>query len=78
MKNNPFNLSTIGERFAKIRTDYDLTQQEMAEKMGLAREKMSQIETGRRRLTDTEIAFIATTFVDVDLYWFVLGDDLSR
>lgn len=78
ISNNQFDLTSIGGRFAKIRTDHNFTQQKIGEKMGLSRETISQMERDERRITDKEIAFIAKNFVDVDIYWFLLGDDLSE
>lgn len=48
-----------GERLRAVRTEQKLTQQELAELSGIDREKIAKIETGTRRMSATDAAYLA-------------------
>ena len=49
----------LGWRLQQLRTEGDLTQQELADLTGIERDKIAKIETGTRRMTGTEVLFVA-------------------
>ena len=60
---------SLGGRVAAARHDAGLTQQECASRAGLERSALAKIETGRRRISATELARIADA-LDMRVEWF--------
>lgn len=52
-------MSFEGERLKALRGDRGLTQQELAARSGIAREKIAKIETGTRRMSATDAAYLS-------------------
>ena len=48
-----------GERLRALRDARNLTQQGLADRSGIGREKIAKIETGARRMTGTEVIYLA-------------------
>lgn len=64
---------TLGERLAKARRDAKLTQEELAVKMQLSTNTITNYETGVTK--PRHITLMAwSTFTDTDLDWLVVGD----
>ena len=75
---NPIeSLSFIGERLRSIRKSRGLSQQEVAERMGLPQSNLSRIENGKQRLNLTVLAGILTIY-QMSLDDFFSGQDASR
>lgn len=56
----------LGSRIKKIRTELDLSQEDLAKRLGISRVSLSQIENGDRKLTVEEVTKLARIFnVDV-------------
>lgn len=53
-------METINDRFRKLRKECGKTQEEWADIMGLARTGISDIESGRRNVTDKHIKILET------------------
>jgi len=51
-----------GKRIKRLRNKYNISQQELADHLKLKRVSISQIETGKRKLTDEEIKKISEFF----------------
>lgn len=49
------NKKSLGEKIRKLREENGLTQEELARKLGIPRPSVSQIESGRREVTATEL-----------------------
>lgn len=64
---------TLGERIKKIRKDKDLTQQEFCEKIGLKRNSISLVESGKRNISDQAIKSICREF-NVSETWLRTGE----
>lgn len=52
-------MSFEGERLKALRGDQRLTQQELADRSGINREKIAKIETGARRMSATDAAYLS-------------------
>lgn len=64
------------ERIKKIRTTLSLTQDEFAEKLGLARNSIASYESGRRVPNDAIIKLMCKEF-NVDYFWLTEGADVD-
>lgn len=64
---------TQGERVKKIRKALGLTLEKFGEKLGLKKNTMSAIETGRNSLTEQNIKAICREF-NVDYMWLTTGE----
>lgn len=53
---------TLGERIKKIRKSKELTQQEFCERIGLKRNSISLVESGKRNISDQAILSICREF----------------
>lgn len=60
----------LGERIAQARGDLDVTQEHLANRVGLERTALGRIETGGRKVSAVELVNIAAA-LDVPLAWFV-------
>ena len=57
----------VENRIKDLREDHDLTQQQLAEKIGLTQRKYSYIETGTQPLTDELLVRLANFYhVSID------------
>jgi transcriptional regulator with XRE-family HTH domain len=63
----------IGKRLKALRKKNQLTQQAMADALGITQPQWNQYETGKRQLT-IEVAAIIATNHGVTLDWLYLGD----
>jgi transcriptional regulator with XRE-family HTH domain len=52
-------MANLGERLRAFRDAQGLTQQQLADRSGIEREKIAKIETGDRRMSGTEIIYLA-------------------
>ncbi len=52
-------MSFEGERLKALRSDQGLTQQALADRSGIDREKIAKIEIGTRRMSATDAAYLA-------------------
>ena len=52
-------MSFEGEQLKALRTKTQITQQELSDRSGVDREKIAKIETGTRRMSATDAAFLA-------------------
>lgn len=52
---NEFNYLKIGERLKKLRKYFDLTQEQVAEILGLGRDAIIKIEKGERKISSEEL-----------------------
>jgi len=52
-------MSYEAERLKVIRAERNLTQQQLADRSGIDREKIAKIETGARRMSATDAAYLA-------------------
>ncbi|HEY5181428.1 MAG TPA: helix-turn-helix transcriptional regulator [Dermatophilaceae bacterium] len=52
-------MSFEGDRLKALRSERDLTQQQLADWSGIEREKIAKIETDRRRMSATDAAYLA-------------------
>jgi transcriptional regulator with XRE-family HTH domain len=52
-------MQDLGERLRALRDARRLTQQQLADRSGIEREKIAKIETGTRRMTGTEVIYLA-------------------
>lgn len=62
----------MNERIKQIRKTLNLTQDEFAEKVGLARNSIASYESGRRTPNDAIIKLICREF-NVDYFWLTEG-----
>ncbi len=62
------------DRFRKIMTDHGLTQQKMAEMIGIDTSTVSCFCNGKRQPGFEVIAKISSAFPDVDMNWFINGE----
>ena len=53
---------TLGERIKKLRKDKGLTQQEFCNRIGLKRNSISLVESGKRNISDQAIKSICREF----------------
>lgn len=66
----------LAERIKKMREDRELSQEELATKLGVPRPSISQIESGQRDISSIELAKLAKIFeISVD---DLLGPDLDE
>jgi len=66
-------MTTIGDRIKKIRRELDLTQQELADRIGIKRNTIATYESGRNAPIDAVISLICKTF-NVREEWLRTGD----
>lgn len=52
-------MSFEGERLKTLRTQSNITQQELADRTGIERDQIAKIETGARRMSATDVAYLA-------------------
>lgn len=64
---------TLGERIKKVRKDKDLTQQEFCKQIGLKRNSISLVESGKRNISDQAIKSICREF-HVNEEWLRTGN----
>lgn len=64
---------TIGGRIKKLRQDKHLTQQELADKIGVKRNTIANYEIGRNDPIDAIVSLICRTF-DVNEIWLRTGE----
>lgn len=64
---------TLGERIKKVRKSKDLTQQEFCEQIGLKRNSISLVESGKRNISDQAIKSICREY-NVSETWLRTGD----
>ena len=62
-------------RIKDLRTDSDLTQEEIAEAIGITQRKYSYLETGRQQLTDDLLVRLAVFYKTSIDYLLGLTDD---
>ena len=55
-------MRTLSERVKRERVMWGMTQEDLAEATGIARDKIAKIETGRRDVDSDELAIFARTF----------------
>lgn len=60
----------LGERIAQARGDLDITQEHLANRVGLERTALGRIEKGERKVSAVELVNLAAV-LDVPLAWFV-------
>ncbi|MEA3506115.1 MAG: helix-turn-helix domain-containing protein, partial [Elusimicrobiota bacterium] len=53
---------TLGERIKKLRLEFELSQEELAIRLGVPRPSLSKIEAGKREVSSSELAKIAGIF----------------
>lgn len=66
-------MEEINERIKKIRNDLGLSQKSFAEKMGLSRDVISNIEYGRTDVKDNVVKSICK-FYRVNYFWLTEGN----
>ncbi len=49
----------IGKRIKELREKFNITQEKLAKMIGLSRPSVSQIESGKREITSTELIKIS-------------------
>lgn len=64
---------TQGERVKEVRKSLGLTLEKFGERIGLKKNTMSAIETGRNSLTDANVKAICREF-NVDYIWLTSGE----
>ena len=64
---------TLGERIKKVRKEFNLTQQGFCEKIGLKRNSISLVESGKRNISDQAIKSICREF-NVSETWLRTGE----
>ena len=62
----------LGERIKKVRKEMDLTQQEFCDRIGLKRNSISLVESGKRNISDQAIKSICREFA-VNEEWLRTG-----
>ncbi len=68
----------VKNRIKDLREDHDLTQQQLADAIGITQRKYSYIETGTQQLTDELLVRLADYYrVSID-YLLLQTDDLRR
>ncbi|MCI9078651.1 MAG: helix-turn-helix transcriptional regulator [Lachnospiraceae bacterium] len=55
-------MSIINDRFREIRNDYKLSQEEFGSRIGLSKSGISNIESGKRNVTDKHIKLLCSSF----------------
>lgn len=55
-------MRTLGERIRRERITWGMTQEDLAEATGIARDKIAKIETGRRQVDASELPLFARVF----------------
>ncbi|HHY73405.1 MAG TPA: helix-turn-helix domain-containing protein [Bacillus bacterium] len=65
----------ISEKLKLIRTEYDFTQDKMAEIVGISKKTLVQIEKGRTTANWTTIVAVCALFNNSEVLNTVLGDD---
>lgn len=60
----------LGERIAAARNDLDLTQEHLANRVGIERTALSRIEKGERKVSAMELIALASA-LEVPIAWFV-------
>jgi transcriptional regulator with XRE-family HTH domain len=71
-RNNPNPIdSYIGNRLRKRRTELSMSQEELADELGLTVEQIEQIERGMHRVTPAQLNGLAAVLrVDSPIYFF--------
>lgn len=60
---NELNYFKIGERLKKLRKYFDLTQEQVAEILGLGRDAIIKIEKGERKISSQELKNFAMFYI---------------
>ena len=72
MFSEPFDNSSMSERLRILRKELDMTQQEFADKLGIARGNIGSYEVGKSNLSDAVISLICREF-NVNKSWLRTG-----
>ena len=68
----------IGQRVMSLRKTKGLSQEELAERIGLSRSSLTQIEKGNRNLTAIELHKMAATFsISLDVFMYVTDSGIE-
>jgi transcriptional regulator with XRE-family HTH domain len=68
------DIQAIGERISTVRRDRGITQDELAEQVGVSRSAVAQWETGRTGQVTANLARIAAT-LSISVEYLLNGDD---
>jgi DNA-binding XRE family transcriptional regulator len=68
-------IQKVSEKVKLIRTEYDFTQDKMAEILGLSKKTLVEIEKGRSSLTWSGAIAVAVLFNQSQIMQLILGDD---
>lgn len=71
------NYSKIGLRIAEVRVKHDLTQEELAEKIGKTSQFISNIETGKRKPSLSTLLNIAKV-LNLSLDYLIYDNDIEE
>ena len=69
-------ISIMNHKIKLIRTEFDLTQEKMAEAIGISKKTLVESEKGRRSLGWTEAVALTAIFADSTVLQDAFGDDL--
>ena len=70
-------MSEIKNRIVKLRKSMNLSQEEFGKRIGLSKSGISNIENGKREISNTHIKIISAVF-NVSEKWLRTGDSLSK
>lgn len=65
-------MTTINERIRQLRQYYKLTQKQFSQKLGISREHLCRIESGKEKPSEQTLLLISALF-DVDMSWLFDG-----
>ncbi|MDM5430914.1 helix-turn-helix transcriptional regulator [Bacillus mycoides] len=71
-------IQLVNGKLKLIRIENDLSQDKMAEIIGLSKKTLVEIEKGRRSLTWTGAVCVVTLFEDSDIIQMTFGDDINE
>ncbi|MGH1093579.1 helix-turn-helix transcriptional regulator [Bacillus mycoides] len=71
-------IQLVNGKLKLIRIENDLSQDKMAEIIGLSKKTLVEIEKGRRSLTWTGAFCVVTLFEDSDIIQMTFGDDINE
>jgi transcriptional regulator with XRE-family HTH domain len=66
--------TTVGERIEEIIFRHKTNATELAQRVGMTRQTVSQIQRGEMKLTYNFVYGIAVNYPDVDIRWLILGE----
>lgn len=72
-----YNTIGSGDRIRKMRKEYQLTQEQLADELGISREYLGKIETGKRGAS-IDILIQISEIYDVSLDYVILGKDKKQ